>query len=384
MRAVMASRMSVSVVARFAVLYRENNERERVDRDLLPLPLNEVSDEDEVDSILQEWEEQPLDEIRSLILTEKTHRLGQESWAFVMICALNYMNTGRDLKQMQLAAMQGSPTKAQSAAIKKLHEKFTIFKDYTPTHDLESLWDDRETIMKKVQLNYYGEEVHPAKEMTWEQLQPATPEKGKAGQVRLLDLCGENVLADVVRDPAMLFKPEEEWPTEEEMRGRDKRNWCSDGEWIKICCGCSDAGVFEFLRPGQLLTIAGVPVLHNCMGVGKDKYLPDGREVLRMEMDVDVTNQILRILLADIRSLPYPGQWNAVSLEGDDLVMFHSGTDLTCAYFALQLEHTWWKFLAFNGKLSGKDIESYRPDLRDEPELYACWKCLAMGLNSAS
>jgi len=202
--------------------------------------------------------------------------------------------------------------------------------------------------------------------------------------VRLLDLCGENVLADVVRDPAMLFKPEEDWPTEEEMRGRDKRNWCSDEEWIKICCGCGDAGVFEFLRPGQLLTIARAPVLHNCMGVGRNKYLPDGREVLRMVMDVAVTNQILRILLADIRSLPYPGQWNAVSLEGDDLVMFHSGTGLTCAYFAFLLEHTWWKLLAFNGKLSGKDIESCRPDCRDEPELYACCKCLAMGINSAS
>jgi len=266
----------------------------------------------------------------------------------------------------------------------KLHEKLPIFKDYTPTHDLESLLDDQAAILRKVQLSYCGEEVHPAKEMTWEQLQPAMPAKGKAGQVRLLDLCGENVLADVVRDPTMLLKPEEEWPTAEEMRGQDKRNWCSDEEWTKICCGCSEAGVFEFLRPDQLLTIAGVPVLHNCMGVGKNKYLPDGREVLRMVMNVDVTNQILRILLADIRSRPYPGQWNAVSVEADDIVLIHSGTDLTCAYFAFLLEHTWWKFLAFNGKLTGDDVKSCRPDLADEPELYACCKCLAMGRNSAS
>jgi len=106
-RIVLASKLAVSVVARLAVLYHENDERERVDMDLLPPPLNELSAEDEVDSILQEWEDQPADEAPSLILTEQLHRLGEESWVFVMICVLNYMNTGRDLKQMQLAAMQG-------------------------------------------------------------------------------------------------------------------------------------------------------------------------------------------------------------------------------------------------------------------------------------
>ena len=125
-------------------------------------------------------------------------------------------------------------------------------------------------------------------------------------------------------------------------------------------------------------------MLHNTIGVGKGKRLPDGREILRMVMNVDVTNRILRVLLADIRSLPYPGQWHAVSVEDEELVVVHSGTDLTCAYFAFLLEHEWWKFLAFTGKLTGKDIAAVRPDLVDELELYACCRCLAMGLNSAS
>jgi len=382
-RIIVSSRLPLSVIARLSFHYGECDQRERVDRDLLPLPLIELSAEDEVDSIVQEWEDVPGDELPGEELIYKCQRVGEESWVFAMMCVLNFMNTGRDLKQHHLATMRGPPTDAQREAIVRLYDNYAIFKDFDAQHNLESLVDTAEQILEKVELNYSGEEVHPARVMTWSQLKPAMPEKGQCGKVRMSDLC-DGVLSDVIRQPELLLRPEDEWPSPTEMKGRDKRNWCSDDDWLEIVRGCADIELFDFLKPDQLLRLGGEPVLHNCLGVGKGKFLDDGREILRMVMNLDVTNQILRVLLADIRSLPYPGQWNAVSIENEELIIFHSGTDLTCAYFAFKMEQVWWKYMAFNGAIKGSDIADLRPDLSDEQELYACCTCLAMGFNSAS
>jgi len=92
------SNLPVSVVARLSMHYGECDERERHDSDLLPLPLIELSAEDEVDSIVQEWDEAPKDEVLDDQLYYSCQRIGEESWVFLMICVLNYLNTGRDLK----------------------------------------------------------------------------------------------------------------------------------------------------------------------------------------------------------------------------------------------------------------------------------------------
>jgi len=180
---------------------------------------------------------------------------------------------------------------------------------------------------------------------------------------------------------ALKLRPEDEWPTHGEMWVRDKKNWCTDEEWIKIVCGCADIGLFDFLGLYQLLTVGGIPVLHNALGIGKGKYLSDGREILRMVMNLDVTNQILRVVLEDIRGLPYPGQWNAISIEDENVIIVHSGTDLMCAYFAFQMEH----LVEVHGPHRcdlWKQLENVCPDTKDESELFLT--CLAMGFSLAS
>ena len=49
-------------------------------------------------------------------------------------------------------------------------------------------------------LDYCGQEIFPAQMMTWEQVKAALPQPGKAGAVRLLDLC-EGMMAEVVKCP---------------------------------------------------------------------------------------------------------------------------------------------------------------------------------------
>jgi len=75
-RIVKRSDLPLSVVARLSMHYKECDQRERHDSDLLPLPLIELSAEDEVDSILQEWEDAPKDEM----LDEQVHYSCQRIW----------------------------------------------------------------------------------------------------------------------------------------------------------------------------------------------------------------------------------------------------------------------------------------------------------------
>jgi len=223
--------------------------------------------------------------------------------------------------------------------------------------------------------------------MTWEQVKPALPKKGKAGAVRLLDLC-DGMMAEVVRNPDILLKPECEWKL---PPVKPKAQWVlDDEEWRKIVVGCAERGIFRFLKPEELLYVDGRPVRHNCLGVGKGKWLDNGLEVLRMVFNLDLTNSMLRLIIADIRSLSYPGQWQAVQMldpleENDtEFVFAFSSADLTCAYFCFQTERAWDKYLAFEEPIAGKDIGHVYPELRDVPSVYACSAVLPMGFNSAS
>ena len=71
---------------------------------MLPLPLLKLSDEDKVDSIMQEWEEIPNDELPNIELNAKCVRAKEESWVYVITCTLNYLN----MRQPGLPHMQGA------------------------------------------------------------------------------------------------------------------------------------------------------------------------------------------------------------------------------------------------------------------------------------
>ncbi len=54
------------------------------------------------------------------------------------------------------------------------------------------------------------------------------------------------------------------------------------------------------------------------------------KEILRLIMNLGPANAVQRMILGDIRSLPYPGQWRAVEVQ-DNYVVLWSSTDPNCA-----------------------------------------------------
>ena len=99
---------------------------------------------------MQEWEEIPNDELPNIELNAKCVRADEESWVYVIICMLHYLN----MRQPGLPHMQGNLTPAQAAAIMKLYEKFSIIKNSVPNHSLESCIDTDKDIVRNHRRRY--------------------------------------------------------------------------------------------------------------------------------------------------------------------------------------------------------------------------------------
>jgi len=384
-RILMKSNFSVSTLTRLAQHYTEDIQRSEVSRDLLPLPLPDVSSDDEVDCILADWDDENL--VIDGAFMSTCWWLGSECWLLVVTALLNFLHTGKDPRMRDLGVSKDKLNDAQKLAFSRLYNQIQRSIEIDPPKEFFDKEHSWESVLAKAEVDYGGEEVFPAQNMTWQQVKPALPKKGKAGAVRLLDIC-EGMMAEVVRNPEVLLKPKCEWKL---PPSKPKVQWVeSDDEWRKIVVGCAELGIFRFLKPDELLYVDGRPVRHNCLGVGKGKKLANGLEVLRMVFNLDLTNSMLRLIIADIRSLSYPGQWQAVQMldpaeeDENEFVFAFSSADLTCAYFCFQTERSWDRYLAFEEPVAGKDVCHVYPELRDEPSVYACSAVLPMGFNSAS
>jgi len=383
-RILQKSNLAISVLARLSDHYNHDVKRIGVSKDLLPMPLPELSDEEEVDDIIMMYDDP--DAVSTVNFVQDCWATGSESWIFVMVAVLNFLHTGKDPRLRDLGVCVDTLNVEQKVALARMYHQIQLFIGYEPP--VEHFKSDFSwyNVLKMVSVDYSGEEIHPAQMMTWKQVKPALPAPGKAGAVRLLDIC-EGMMAEAMKDPSLLLKPECEWKP---PRKAVKANWATPDEWRKIVAGCAELGVFRFLKRSDLLHVSGVPVVHNCLGVGKGKFLDDGSEVLRMVFNLDITNSMLRLIIADIRSLSYPGQWQSVQMldpqldDGEEFVFAFSSADLTCAYFCFATERAWDKYLAFEGPVTGNDVKHVFPDLADELELFPCSAVLPMGFNSAS
>ena len=59
---------------------------------------------------------------------------------------------------------------------------------------------DWATKLKRIRLDYHGEEVKVPQCLTWNAIEPALPTRGQVGLLRATDLC-EGWLGEVMRDP---------------------------------------------------------------------------------------------------------------------------------------------------------------------------------------
>eukprot|EP00975_Prorocentrum_lima_P014832 3145319-Prorocentrum_lima.AAC.1 len=70
-------------------------------------------------------------------------------------------------------------------------------------------------------------------------------------------------------------------------------------------------------------------------------------------MNLIPMDELVQVLVGDIRTLPYGGEWSGIFLLQDDMVAVFSDEDLTCAFYLFALPPAWPKYQALNEAITG-------------------------------
>ena len=112
----------------------------------------------------------------------------------------------------------------------------------------------------------------------------------------------------------------------------------SQKDWHEICAGAAERGIFTFLKEQDVFHFQGKPLLNGLFGVEKrNKSLDSGEPVLRMIINAIPANAFQETIEADIRTLPYFGQWSAISVDEEDRVVVWNELDMTSAFYEFRL-----------------------------------------------
>ena len=304
---------------------------------------------------------------------------GVSVWLDLVIWALNWVYGGRRggaLSSPMPRARGDALGLAQRAALDQLEAYIRDFLggDAIPVKD----WGSE---LQKVKLDYSGEEVHMPEAVTWAQLEPALPPMGTAARVRALDLA-EGWLRERLLDPKKCLLDEMDWPVEPAKA----RVWvASDSEWVRICRGAAERGLFAFLQEEDVFHAGGRPVFNGLFGVPKKGKLVPGTDlpVLRMIINAIPSNEFQELLAGDIRSLPYFGQWSGIQVDDADRVLVWTERDMTAAFYLFRLEDAWLPYQAIGKPVRARDVGDWCKGMAPDTWVYPAVTVMMMGWKSA-
>ena len=171
---------------------------------------------------------------------------------------------------------------AQQAAMDKIKQYVSWFLKNDHKSDVD--WAAK---LKRVRLDYRGEEVKMPHCLTWDSIEPALPKRGQVGLLRATDIC-EGWLGEVMRDPRKALLPQDQWPADLPTA----KVWVeTDTEWENIVRNCAERQLWGFITPDELVWHNQQPLLVGAFGVPKPgrKVSKSGSPVLRLIMPSQLT-----------------------------------------------------------------------------------------------
>ena len=352
-------------------------ERDGRQRSLLPLPLYEDSLA-EIRTVVESGEFRRLAGGTSAKkksgdkAARAMRRIGLLVWHGLSVLVLNHLWTGGGQGGR---VPRGAPTRAQRLAQDRIWEQVRRFFDDTAEvkekvvrAPVPSAWADK---LQDFRVSYQGEVVEKAHQLTLEQILPGLPPAGYGGSVPLLELCDAEV-RERLEDPLGNLLPEEELPE----RLPRLRVLAEVAEWHLIVGELYRRGLLEPVE--EPVKVRGGYISNGSFGVVKaGKYLPDGRPVLRLIMDLRHTNVATRIITGDVKSLTGAAALQHVVLpEGQ--VMRMSADDLVAAFYLFALPKGWSRLMTFGGPVPWRVLGVER-----EGETFVGATVLPMGWSSA-
>lgn len=213
--------------------------------------------------------------------------------------------------------------------------------------DPKKLWSQK-------MINSYGEEVHVARSVRWENLSDSLRKEGIGGILDAVEVCEEG-LKEFILHPAEWLKP----PLDRVWM-KPPRVMVSSDNWGEVVEGLLRRGVCGMMPLSDCFHVDDKPILGGLFGVPKDEVTKDGVEILRLIMDLRPINANFLALGGDLGSFPMISQLFQLELQPHEQLVI-SSEDIRAMFYIVGLPSEWNKYLCFDKVIPSRFHSSHDP-----------------------
>ena len=282
----------------------------------------------------------------------------KQEWEEGIIRTLNWLSTG------SFAVREGCPSSAQRDLWKQIRLSLDLVDEWfsykLESFNVESFWNQKH-------INSYGEEVHVARSLRWENIADALPKAECAGIVPAELVC-QGGMKDFITSPHLWLKPQED-----RVWMRPPRVMIPSNGWDEVVSGLLGRNICGVLPLSQVFQVENTPVLGGLFGVPKNETNSEGVEIYRLIMDLRAINQNFVGLGGDLSTLPLLSQMFQLEMQPHEELII-SSEDVRAMFYIIGLPEVWAPYLSF-----GRVVPSRfnPPGVREPCVLYS--KVLPMG-----
>lgn len=204
-------------------------------------------------------------------------------------------------------------------------------------------------------VNYVGDVVEKARWLTWEQVEPGLPPKGRGASLDACSFCSPWVRKHL-EDPSLTRIPDTEIAVE--LPRAVVR--ATQAHWNKIARELVQRNVACIIPAADIAQFKGKPILNGAFGVVKPgKWIGDpcrNQPVLRLIMDFRAANFVHRELPGGVHTLVGPSKWQGFVLDKGE-VLVSSGDDLVSSFYLFRIPYAWSRYFAFQKMVQRRTLQ---------------------------
>lgn len=205
-----------------------------------------------------------------------------------------------------------------------------------------------------------------------DQVLPALPPASHGGSIFAVDLVCEGT-RKFLENP--LDSLRDDVPAD--RRVLQAKVHIAPGEESKLSDLLVSRNICKWVEEESVLQVGGCRVLNGMFGVGKGKYLDDGREYQRVIMNLIPSNRVFEQARGFMDSLPSITQYLSLVLDNSAEVALHQ-SDMASAFYLFAIPSSWSPCLCFNICRNGEEI-----GLAKGKRYYLACAVIPMGWSSA-
>lgn len=166
--------------------------------------------------------------------------------------------------------------------------------------------------------NSYGEEVHVAQSVRWENVDQSLPKAEMTGVLPAAEVCSGGV-RDFLLNPEKWLKP-----PQDRVWMKSPRVMVPDDCWDEMVEGLLSRNLCGVFPLHQVFKVDGSSILGGLFGVPKGEVKEDGTPILRLIMDLRAISLNFLSLGGDLSTLPVLSQLFQVQLQPHEFLTVSS------------------------------------------------------------